>query len=135
MFGGSDEASSVALPGDDTAIATVRVLEDAAIEHDARWVPGWRLADSDLILLSLDHFDQMMNEGALTGPAGGLRISYRSLEGHYLRGDGFVELVRSGYVGTRGATTEHLQALIEASLDGGKAVVAGIQSALESAAG
>jgi len=258
-FGGSDEASSVALPGDDTTIATGRVLEDAAIEHDARWVPGFRLTDSDLIgratfqkrgerlevftankrpleelfgvdliyfnqsrgalvmvqykmlepeergrrrvvtgmfeydeedeqewivrindqfkdelarmrrfdrdlapggpyrlhngafffklvrrnaaansagiLLSLGHFDQMMDEGALTGPAGGLRISYRSLEGHYLRGDGFVELVRSGYVGTRGATTEHLQALIEASLDGGKAVVAGIQSALGSAAG
>ena len=84
------------------------------------------------ILLSLGHLDQMMSEGALTGPAGGLRISYRSLEGHYLRGDGFVELVRSGYVGTRGATTEHLQALIEASLDGGKAVVAGIQTALDS---
>lgn len=254
-FGGSNEASSILLPGYDTAIATVRVLEDAAIEHDARWAPGWRLADSDLtgratflkrgerldvftankrpleelfgvdliylnrargslvmvqykmlepeergrrcvvsdmfkydeaddqewivrindqfkdelkrmrrfdrdlasdgpyrlnsgafffklvrrnaatssagILLSLGHFDQMMSEGALTGPAGGLRISYQSLEGHYLRGDGFVELVRSGYVGTRGATTEHLQALIEASLDGGKAVVAGIQTALD----
>jgi len=47
-FGGTDGASSIALPGDDTAIATVRVLEDAAIEHDARWMPGWRLADSDL---------------------------------------------------------------------------------------
>jgi hypothetical protein len=47
-FGGNDGASSIALPGDDTAIATVRVLEDAAIEHDARWMPGWRLVDSDL---------------------------------------------------------------------------------------
>jgi hypothetical protein len=41
-----------------------------------------------------------------------------------------VELIRSGYVGTRGATTTHLQTLIDASLDGGKAVVAGVQSAL-----
>ena len=47
-FGGNDGASSIALPGDDTAIATVRLLEDAAIEHDARWMPGWRLVDSDL---------------------------------------------------------------------------------------
>ena len=31
-FGGDDGASSIALPGDDTTIATVRVLEDAAIE-------------------------------------------------------------------------------------------------------
>ena len=82
------------------------------------------------ILLSLGHFDKMMSEGALTGPAGGLRISYKSLGGHYLRGEGFVELVRSGYVGSRGATTNHLQTLVEASLVGGKAVVAGIQSAL-----
>lgn len=35
------------------------------------------------------------------------------------------------HVGTRGATTDHLQSLIEASLDGGKAVVAGIQTALD----
>jgi hypothetical protein len=41
-----------------------------------------------------------MDEGELTGPADGLRISYRGLDGHYLRGEGFVELVRSGYVGT-----------------------------------
>jgi hypothetical protein len=251
-FGGNDGALSIALPGDDTAIATVRVLEDAAIEHDARWMPGWRLADSDLtgratfakreerldvftankrpleelfgvdliylnkargalvmvqykmlepegrarrpvvdepfgddelewtvrindqftdelsrmrrfdrdlapnglyrlnsgafffklvrrnaatksagILLSLGHLDQLMDAGELNGPAGGLRISYRSLDGHYLRGDGFVELVRSGYIGTRGATTDHMQTLIEASLRGGKAVVAAIQTALE----
>lgn len=251
-----DGAVSIALPGKDTAIATVRVLEDTAIEHDARWMPGWRLADSDLtgratfkrqheelevftankrpleklfgvdliylnkargalvmvqykmlepegrtrphhvidkliehnemndqewvvrindqfkeelsrmhkfdgdlspdgpyrlnsgafffklvrrnaavksagILLSLGHLDQLMNEGNLIGPAGGLRISYRSLDGHYLRSDGFVELVRSGYVGTRGATTDHMQCLIEASLRGGNAVVAAIQSALK----
>jgi len=253
-FGGSDEASSVTLPGNETAIATVRLLEDAAIEHDARWITGWRLADSDLtgratfekhgerlevftankrpleklfgvdliylnqvrkalvmvqykmlelegrdrqrietdwfaddelddrewivpindqflhevdrmrrfdrdldprgpyrlnpgafyfklvrrhaaarsagILLSLGHLDQMMTEGAAAGPRGGLRISYQSLDGHYLRSEPFVELVRSGYVGTRGATTEHLQTLIEAGLEGGRAVVAAIQTAL-----
>jgi hypothetical protein len=71
-----------------------------------------------------------LTDGSLRGPGGGLRISYQTLDGHYLRGEPFIELVRSGYVGTRGATTEHLQALIRASLDGGKAVVASIQSAL-----
>lgn len=253
-FGGSDEAAAVSLPGGDTALGTVRLLEDAVIEHDARWMPGWRLADSSLtgratferrgerldvftankrpleelfgvdliylneargalvmvqykmlepeerarrrietelfaydevdeqewtvriddqfrdelgrmqrfdqdldpegpyrlhsgafffkfvrrraatssagILLSLGHLDQLMAAGELTGPRGGLRLSYKGLAGHYLRTEPFVELVRSGYVGTRGATTAHLQALIDASLDGGKAVVAGVQSAL-----
>jgi len=38
--------------------------------------------------------------------------------------------VRSGYIGTRGATTEHLQELIGAALAGGRAVVAAIQSAM-----
>lgn len=255
-FGGSEGASTIALPGDDTAIATVRILEDAAIEHDARWMPGWTLTGSDLtgratfekrgerldvftankrpleelfgvdliylneargalvmiqykmletkgagqagapgdiddddddaderewivrindqfkdelermrrfdrdlepkgayrlnpgafffkfvrrraaansagILLSLGHFDELLESGSLLGSGGGLRISYQGLGGHYLRSEPFVELVRSGYVGTRGATTEHLQALIQASLEGGKAVVAGIQSALD----
>ena len=256
-FGGTDEAASVGLPGGGTALGTVRLLEDAVIEHDARWMPGWRLADSSLtgratfekrgerldvftankrpleelfgvdliylneahgalvmvqykmlepeepapgrlnteitvddemdepgwtvridrqfvdelermrrfdrdlepdgayrlhagafffkfvrrhaatnsagILLSLGHFDHLMEAGRLTGARGGLRLSYRSLDGHYLRTQPFIELVRSGYVGTRGATTVHLQALIDASLDGGKAVVAAIQTALAEA--
>ena len=85
---------------------------------------------SSSILLSLGHLDQLLDAGELTGARGGLRLSYRSLDGHYLRTEPFVELVQSGYVGTRGATTTHLQALIEASLNGGKAVVAGVQSAL-----
>ncbi|RTL91747.1 hypothetical protein EJV44_19120 [Ancylobacter aquaticus] len=253
-FGGSDEASAITLPGADSAIGAVRLLEDAVIEHDARWLPGWRLADSTVtgrvtfekrgerldvftankrpleqlfgvdliylneargalvmvqykmlepeergrrrvetemfsydeideqewtvridtqfddelkrmrqfdrdldptgpyrlnagafffkfvrrhaaartagILMSLGHLDQMLQEGNLSGPRGGLRLSYSSLGGHYLRSEPFVELIRSGYVGTRGATTTHLQALIEASLDGGKAVVAAVQTAL-----
>lgn len=246
-FGGADEASAVALPGEETGLAAIRVLEDAAIEYDARWIDGWTLVDADLtgratferrgesldvftankrpleellgvdliylneargalvlvqykmlepdeansvgpdddegqewiarvddqfkeelsrmrkfdrdiapngpyrlssgafffklvrryastesagMLLSLGHFDQLLAEGGLQGPRGGLRISYRGLDGHYLRGEGFVELVRSGYIGTRGATTQHLQTLINASLKQGKAVVAGIQQRL-----
>ncbi len=67
----------------------------------------------------------------MNGPARVLPVSYRSLGGQYLRGDGLVELVRPGYIGTGSATTDHMEALIEASLRGGKAVVAGIQTALE----
>lgn len=252
---GADEASSLALANKSTALGTVRLMEDAVIEHDARWIPGWTLSDSDLtgratfnrfgeqlevftankrpleeligvdliylnrtrgslvmlqykmmnrgrvrqrdpndpdddgyrewnveiddqfmkelrrmqsfdrdlesdgsyrmhsgafffklvkrnaatnsagILLSLGHLEQLMREGALQGPAGGMRISYDHLAGHYLRGEPFVELIRSGYIGTRGATTSHLEALIDASLAGGKAVVAGIQAAMRPRSG
>ncbi|MFC3166885.1 hypothetical protein [Paracoccus fontiphilus] len=46
-FGGEDEAYELAVLGP-SAIASVRVLEDAAIEHDARWLPGWTMHKSDL---------------------------------------------------------------------------------------
>jgi hypothetical protein len=251
-FGIDEGATTISLPGGETSLATVRLREDAVIEHDARWLPGWTLTDSsptghavftrgaeqlevftankqpleelfgvDLIylnrirgalvmvqykmmepeersrqqsttaddehkewlipintqfnselermrrfdldlspvgpyrlnsgafyfklvkryastnsagiILSLGHLDQMIAQEITSGPRGGFRISYQSLDGHYLRSDPFVELVRSGYIGTRGATTQNLQTLIEATLSGGRAVVAAIQSGLRGA--
>ena len=253
-FGVTDGAISVALPGGHTVIGTVRLQEDAVIEHDARWISGWHLSDSDLtgkavftrrgeqlevftankrpleelfgvdliylnkargslvmvqykmmepkgskvhriktempdidqldakewtvpinaqfqsemermekfdndlspegpyrlnpgafffklvrrhsaiksagIMLSLQHLTQLIEDGCTTGPRKGLRISYKALDGHYLRSDPFIELVRSGYIGTRSGTTDHLQTLIEAALTGGRSVVAAIQSAM-----
>jgi hypothetical protein len=255
-FGLGDGATAISLPGDDTALASVRLHEDAVIEHEARWLPGWHLSNSDLtgravftrqsdtlhvftankrpleelfgvdliylneprgalvmvqykmmepqvrkhrspelwmdsfegpgeqewgvsinqqfkdelarmkrfdqdlspngpyrlnsgafffklvkryastntagILLSLGHLEQMLAEGVATGPRAGLRVGYRKLKGHYLRSDAFVELVRSGYIGTRGATTEHLQSLINLTLTGGRAVVAALQTVITS---
>ncbi|WP_218191934.1 hypothetical protein [Pseudomonas sp. R16(2017)] len=254
-FGVVDGAKSVALPGGNTAIGAVRLQEDAVIEHDARWIPGWHLSNSDLtgkavftrrgeqlevftankrpleelfgvdliylnqargslvmvqykmmepkggkrhrikngvpnieqhevrewtvpinaqfqsemermkkfdndlspegpyrlnpgafffklvrrhsaiksagIMLTLQHLTQLIEDGCTTGSRKGLSISYSVLDGHYLRSDPFIELVRSGYIGTRSGTTEHLQTLIEAALTGGRSVVAAIQSAME----
>jgi hypothetical protein len=62
------------------------------------------------------------------GATDGTGVRYRSLEGHYLRSDPFVEPVRSGDVGTHNATTDHLEVLIDAALQGGRAVVAGLQA-------
>jgi hypothetical protein len=84
------------------------------------------------VILSLGHLNSLIASGALYGPRGGLRISYNALQGHYLRGEAFV--VRSGYIGTRDATTNHLETLIEAALDSGHAVVAAVQSAIVRAA-
>lgn len=233
-FGGEGEAYDLAIRAP-TALASVRVLEDAAIEHDARWLPGWTLEESDLtgrarftkhdgeleiytanrrhlesllgvdliylnerrgalvmvqykmleqgregrggwqvrldwqfqneldrmrqfdcdldkagpyrlhpgaffvklmkrrsapsaagIVISLGHLDYMLANDGLVGKRDGLRIDHGELDGHYLSSNAFVELVRSGYIGTRGATTMHLQAMIEATLDEGRAVVAAI---------
>lgn len=246
-FGAVDGAAKIALRSDATAIGAVRLQEDAVIEHDARWISGWDLTESDLtgkavftrrgeqlevftankrpleelmgvdliylnksrgalvmvqykmmerrehdshpahlkeqewtvqinkqflseiermerfdrdfspegpyrlnpgafffklvrrrstaksagILLSLHHFNKLMADGCLEGSRGGLRISYKQLNGHYLRSEAFIELVRSGYIGTRDATTDHLRALIQEALTGGRAVVAALQTALK----
>lgn len=82
------------------------------------------------ILMSLGHLQQLRGDGALAGPRGGLRIAYSELEGHYLRSESFVELVQSGYVGSHSATTDLLETLIEATLTGGRSVVAAIQTAV-----
>ena len=89
-------------------------------------------AKSAGFLVSLDHFEGLRAEDELVGPRGGMRLSYRELDGHYLRSGGFAELVQSGYVGTRGATTAHLQALVERTLFDGHAAVIAIESALTS---
>lgn len=233
-FGGDGEAYELAVLGP-SGIASIRVLEDAAIEHDARWLPGWTLDDSDLtgrarfskhdgelviytanrrpleqllgvdliylnerrgalvmvqykmlererdlgegwqvridrqfedeldrmrqfdcdlapegpyrlhpgaffvkmmkrhssasaagLVISLGHLDHMLGNGAMRGSRGGLRIDHAELDGQYLRSEAFVELVRSGYIGTRGATTRQLQSMIEATLNEGRAVVGAI---------
>lgn len=82
------------------------------------------------ILLSLGHLQMLRQNGELKGPKGGLRIAYSELQGHYLRSDSFVELVQSGYIGSHSATTEVLETLIEATLAGGRSVVAAIQTAI-----
>jgi hypothetical protein len=82
------------------------------------------------ILLSLGHLKHLLKRDEMKGPRGGLRLDFESLQGHYLRCDPFVELVRSGYIGSRGATTDHLETLLREVLLRGNGVVAAIHSAL-----
>lgn len=80
------------------------------------------------IILSLGHFKHLMERGELAGPKDGLRIRYSDLKGHYLRTDSFVDLIRSGYIGTRGATTQHLETLIRQTIQDGRSLVFARQS-------
>lgn len=45
-FGAVDGATTIVLPGGDSALAAVRLQEDAVIEHDARSISDWRLTKS-----------------------------------------------------------------------------------------
>lgn len=86
------------------------------------------LADGGIIT-PLDHFEKLRSDPACKGPRKGLRVSYRSLNGSYLRQTPFLDLIKCGYIGAHAVQTKHFCALIEAILDGNKSVVAAIQQA------
>lgn len=80
------------------------------------------------IVLPLEHFEQYRSLPKAKGRNGGIRVEYEALEGQYLRQTAFIELVRSGYVGTYPESSENLMAFIEFVLQSGKSVVTAIQT-------
>ena len=83
------------------------------------------------IVIPLDHFERIRTDPSCKGPKGGLRVSYNSLSGRYLRQNAFMDLIRSGYIGAHAEMTSQLKTLITATLRNGKAVVAAIQQQKE----
>lgn len=79
------------------------------------------------IVIPLDHFEKLRVDPRCRGPKKGLRVSYESLSGRYLRQSAFLDLVRSGYIGAHAETTGHMKALVDAVLNSNRAVVAAIQ--------
>jgi hypothetical protein len=87
------------------------------------------LITSGGIIMPLEHFEKLRLDPACKGRNNGLRVSYDSLAGRYLRPNAFVDLVRAGYIGAHAETTAQLKVLIEAVLNNDRAVVAAIQRA------
>ena len=85
------------------------------------------------IILPLEHLELLRDDPSSKGPRGGLRVSYRSLDGSYMRGRAFLDLIRSGYIGSHAEITKHLKTLIKEILDGNHAVIAAIQSPTDEA--
>lgn len=79
------------------------------------------------IITPLDHFEQVRTDPSFKGPKKGLRLSYKSLSGRYLRQTPFLDLIKCGYIGAHAKTAAEFRVLIEAILDGNKAVVAAVQ--------
>ncbi|MGR8999377.1 MAG: hypothetical protein ACU88J_10050 [Gammaproteobacteria bacterium] len=79
------------------------------------------------IIIPLDHFEKLRTDPVFKGPKNGLRLSYRTLNGRYLRQTPFLDLIKCGYIGAHAYTTIQLKVLIDAILDGNKSVVAAIQ--------
>jgi len=74
-------------------------------------------------LVSLDHLNQILATPEAKGPKDGIRLSYETLNGTYLREADMLSLIRTGYVGTHRAETEALAAIINEVAKGNKAVV------------
>lgn len=81
------------------------------------------------IITPLDHWQHLAGTPTMLGPKGGVRLSFDSLDGNYLRQHTFQELVQSGYIGTHPPATDSLLSLINQVLAGNKAVVLAIQKA------
>ncbi len=79
------------------------------------------------IIIPLEHFEKLRSSPAFKGPKKGLRLSYNALNGSYIRRTPFLELIKCGYIGADTQTTTQLKVLIDAILDGSKAVVTAIQ--------
>lgn len=80
------------------------------------------------IIMPLDHFTKVQSDPESIGTKGGVRVSYETLNGRYMRSTPFIDLISSGYIGSYAETTKHLVKLIEAIIQDGKSVVAAIQT-------
>ncbi|HXI72532.1 MAG TPA: hypothetical protein VNN22_19485 [Verrucomicrobiae bacterium] len=82
-------------------------------------------------VVSLEHLSQYLESSKSKGPKGGVRISFDSLGGVYLRETDLLGLIRSGYVGTHRIQTNALKPIIEAVSEGKRALVLAWQKQIE----
>lgn len=82
------------------------------------------------MVLPLEHFESILESPQARGPNNGLRIDYESLAGQYLRQTAFIELIRSGYIGSKPKATEAFERLIRYITENGKSAVVAIRSLL-----
>ncbi len=87
------------------------------------------------IIVPIDHFEKLRTDPACKGPRNGLRVSYQSLSGRYLRPSAFLDLVRSGYIGAHAETSAHLKKLVAEILNNNRALVAAIQQQIKTGNG
>ena len=62
--------------------------------------------------ISLDHYQQIMNQPVTLGTRGGRRIGYDEMQKHYIGKSELEGLIRSGYVGTYSQDTDNIHEII-----------------------
>jgi hypothetical protein len=79
------------------------------------------------VLLPLGHFEEVLQDKAFRTARGNVRVSYKGLDGRYMRQKAFIDLLQAGYIGSDASTTEHLRALIASVLSGDDSLVVAVQ--------
>ena len=79
------------------------------------------------VLLPLGHFEEVLQDKAFRTARGNIRVSYKGLDGRYMRQKAFIDLLQAGYIGSDASTTEHLRALIASVLSGDDSLVVAVQ--------
>jgi hypothetical protein len=116
-----DEISRMRLPDFEGALTDYRLSRSPFF---FKFVKRKIVDDShQSFLVSLDHLSQILSTRETKGPRGGIRLSYKTLDGTYLREADMTSLIRSGYIGTHRAETEALATIIAEVAKGNKAVV------------
>lgn len=99
-----------------------------------KFVKRERIEGTRGMVLPLEHFERILKSSDARGPQNGLRVDYESLSGQYLRQTAFIELIRSGYIGSTPNATEALEKLIKYVTTNGKSAVVAVRSLLKEAA-
>lgn len=88
------------------------------------------LLASGSIVTPLEHFKRIIASPEAAGPNGGVRLSYDSLEGAYMRQGTFTDLLQAGLIGSQSADTAQFERLIDAVLSGNRSIVAAVQRSI-----
>lgn len=80
-------------------------------------------SEQQAFVISLPHLEKIMADPKLRGPKDGVRVSYDSLSGNYLRQTDLIGLIRSGYVGTHRIESKVIQPFLDAVQRGDRAMV------------
>lgn len=79
------------------------------------------------IYLPLAYLEELLKHDSTLGPKGGRRLGYDNVD-RYITTGLFTDLVRQGWVGSRGVTTQALSLIVKTSLDRGRSVVVAEES-------
>lgn len=83
-------------------------------------------------VMTLDHLNHYRSSPDSKGPKGGVRVSFDSLKGVYLRETDLLGLIRSGYIGTHRVQTAALKPIIQAVSEGKRSLVLAWQKTIHS---